>query len=81
MTPMAYELASDTYYGLGVVTHKPYFILNAALCSSLSFIQTLLYPHLMSSFVKMCAPVKLFVRSEMRGNGYWFLMVLALRHQ
>ena len=30
----------------------------------------LLYPHWISSLVKIWAPAKLFVRSVMRGRGY-----------
>ena len=56
-------------------SHNPYFILNAALCWSPSLICTLLYPQRISSFVKMCAPAKLAVRSAMRGRGHWFLIV------
>src|SRR5271168_1475460 len=62
-----------------VGSNNPLFVLKAAFHSSPFFIRTLLYPHLTSNFVKYFAPFSLSMISEIRGNGYAFLIVQSFR--
>jgi len=58
-----------------VGSYKPRFVLKAAFHSSPSFIWMLLYPHLMSSFVKIFQPFNLSTSSPSKvvGIGFWSL--------
>jgi hypothetical protein len=50
-------------------SHKLYFVLNAALCSSPSLIWMLLYPSLTSSLVKILALLRSVRSSVISGRG------------
>ena len=54
-------------------SNNPRFVWKAAFHSSSSFMRMLLYPHLMSSFVKYLAFFSLSISSEISGKGYRFL--------
>jgi hypothetical protein len=54
---------------------RPYLVLNAALCSSPSLLQTLLYPCLTSTLENISASLTRAINSGMRGKGYRFGMV------
>ena len=55
-------------------------VLNAAFHSSPSLIQTLLYPHWISSLVKYFNPWSLSMMSEINGSGEAFLIVHSFRY-
>ena len=68
---IAWNVAGELHIpkNITVGLKSPQLVLKAAFHSSPFLIQTLLYPHLMSSFVKYLAPFNLSMISEIKGNG------------
>src|SRR6266702_4682055 len=62
-----------------VGSNSPRGVLKAALYSSPSLIQILLYPQRISNLVKYLAPQSWSMNSGIRGNGVVFLIVTSLR--
>ena len=58
---------------------SPQLVQKTTFHSSPSEMCTLLYPHWTSNLVKYLVSQSWFMSSEMRGIGYWFLMVMAVR--
>ena len=64
---VAGELVSPKNMTVG--SNSPWFVMNVALCLSPFLMQTLLYPHLMSTLVNFFAFWMHAISSEIRGNG------------
>ena len=63
-----------------VGSNSPLVVMKAPFHSSPSLIQTLLYPHQTSSFVKISAPCNLLSRLSTEGRGYAFLIIDSFRY-
>jgi len=58
-----------------VGSNSPLLVMKAPFHSSLSLIQMLLYPHQISSFIKISAPHSFWSKLSMEGRGYVFLII------